>query len=125
MIIVALAALALVQQPLKSQAFTDAAAGEAVAVISASCARCDWGVEGREAAALRVSLDGQYSQHVVLARGERQSDYRITLGHVSAGRHRLDISLDSSLSAKDIGEVNVASATALVLAGGSGHERAP
>ena len=29
--------------------------GEAVAVIHASCERCDWGVEGREAAAVRIS----------------------------------------------------------------------
>ena len=59
--------------------------GEAVAVVHASCAGCDWGKTDREAAAVRISIDGEYSQHLLLARGAEDSDYRITLGHVTAG----------------------------------------
>ena len=82
-------------------------AGEAIATITASCEKCDWGVEGREAATLRVSLDGKYSQHLVLVRGDNRADYRITLGPVVAGPHNLSIETDDTLSAKGIGAVAV------------------
>src|ERR671934_3011395 len=71
--------------------FSAPAAGEAVATIRAGCARCDWGELGREAAALRVSLDGRYSQHILLARGADPADYRVTLGAVGVGIHTLQI----------------------------------
>ncbi|HEX9367172.1 MAG TPA: hypothetical protein VF921_11120, partial [Vicinamibacterales bacterium] len=56
-----LVSAALVQPTpsLVDQAFKVPAAGEAVAVIHASCQRCDWGVEAREAAAVRILVDGQ------------------------------------------------------------------
>ena len=82
-------------------------AGEAIATITASCEKCDWGVEGREAATLRISLDGKYSQHLVLVRGDQRADYRITLGPVVAGPHNLSIDTDDTLSAKHIGAVAV------------------
>lgn len=107
MILMLLAMLAAGEGQGTTQAFTAAQAGEAVAVITASCERCDWEVEGREAAALRISLDGSYSQHLVLARGDKPQEYRITLGHVSAGPHRIEIAVDPALSAKGIGVVTV------------------
>ena len=51
------------------QEFGSSSGGEATAVIHASCARCAWGERGREAAAVRISIDGAYSQHLLLARG--------------------------------------------------------
>src|SRR5690242_7129798 len=89
--------------------------GEAIAVIRASCERCDWGVEGREAAALRVSFDGRYSQHVMLTRGAGSWEYQITLGPVTAGTHRLFVHLDPSLSARDTGTVAVAAISTEVM----------
>jgi hypothetical protein len=86
-------------------AFTAAIAGEATLTVLAGCARCDWGQAGREAAALRVSLDGRYSQHILLARGAAPAEYRITLGSVAKGRHRLDVDRDPALSAPDAGRV--------------------
>ena len=64
------------------QAFKVVGGGEAVAVIHASCGHCDWGERGREAAAVRISVDGKYSQHLLLARGADDSDYAITLGAI-------------------------------------------
>jgi len=90
-----------------STEFTVAAAGEAIATVRAGCARCDWGEAGREAAAVRVSLDGRYSQHLLLARGEAAADYRIALGPVAAGRHRLTIDRDPALSAHDAGPATI------------------
>ena len=49
--------------------------GEAVVDVRAGCVRCDWGEPGRESVALKVSLDGKYSQHLQLVRGEAMADY--------------------------------------------------
>ncbi len=69
--------------PLHEQAFRLERPAEAVAVIGASCERCDWAVRGREAAVLALSLDGAHSQHLVLARGTR-AEYRVLLGAAAA-----------------------------------------
>ena len=83
--------------------FVAAAPGEAIAVVVAGCAGCDWGETGREAAALRVTVDGKYSQHILLARGDGSAEYRVLLGTLSAGRHRLTIERDAALSAAGAG----------------------
>ena len=82
-----------------ARSFVAAAPGDAVAVVVAGCARCDWGEAGREGAALRVLVDGKYSQHIMLARGEAAAEYRVSLGTLAAGRHRLTIERDAALSA--------------------------
>ncbi|HKB10569.1 MAG TPA: hypothetical protein VKD69_07940, partial [Vicinamibacterales bacterium] len=89
------------------QTFELAAPGEVVAIVRAGCAGCAWGTEGREAAALRISVDGVYSQHLLLARGEAPADYRVTLGALPAGRHRLSIGRDAALSAKNAGAATI------------------
>jgi hypothetical protein len=96
--------------------FVAAAAGEAVATVRASCDRCDWGAAGREAAALRVALDGRYSQHLLLARGADPSDYRISVGPVAAGRHTLEFARDAALSATGAGAATVAVEQVQILA---------
>ena len=59
---------------------------EAVALVHASCAKCDWGASGREAVVLRVLVDDVYSQHLVVARAERDGEYRLLLGRVASRR---------------------------------------
>ena len=76
-------------------------------MVRAGCARCSWGETGREAAALKLSIDGKYSQHVLLARGESVADYPVTLGAVSGGRHTLTIERDVPLSAKSAGPASI------------------
>lgn len=98
-----------------AERFATAVPGEAVAVIRASCERCDWGAEGREAAALRISIDGRYSQHLLLARGAEPADYRVTLGRVTAAAHRVVVEADPTLSATDAGVPAVASIRVTVL----------
>jgi hypothetical protein len=102
------------QRPV-DQVFTSSAAGEGVAVIHASCAKCDWGIEGREAAALRVSIDGKYSQHVPLARGVEDADYHVTLGRIGAGDHRLRIEADPKLSSPGAGAPSVSKVDVVVI----------
>ena len=77
--------------PLSEQSFTLDAPAEVVATIRAACARCDWGIVGREGAALRVAVDRRYRSHVMLTRGGEEADYRILLGRASSPRWVLSI----------------------------------
>jgi hypothetical protein len=97
------------------QVFKTSATGEGVAVVHASCEKCDWGIDGREAAALRISVDGKYSQHLLLARGETDADYHVTLGPVAAGEHRLRIDADPKLSSPQAGPVAVSKVDIVVI----------
>jgi hypothetical protein len=81
--------------------------GEAVVDVRAGCVRCDWGEPGRESVALKVSLEGKYSQHLQLVRGEPMADYWIALGHVAKGLHRLTIDRDPDLSAPGAGPATI------------------
>lgn len=97
------------------QAFKASAAGEGVAVIHASCDPCDWGREGREAAAVRVLVDGKYSQHVLLARGSEDADYHVTLGRLDAGEHQIRIEADAANSAKQAGQASISRVDIVVI----------
>jgi hypothetical protein len=102
-------------KPAVDQAFKVPAAGEAIAVIHASCRPCDWGVEGKEAAAVRILVDGKYSQHLLLVRGTDDADYHVTLGPVTAGEHRLRIEADSALSSPQAGAPAVSKVDIVVI----------
>ena len=93
--------------PLHEHAFHLDREAEVVASITAGCEPCDWGTKGREAAVLALSVDGAYSQHVVLSRGA-SGDYRVLLGPLGAGQHRLSLALDRHRSARGIGAVRIA-----------------
>jgi hypothetical protein len=81
--------------------------GEVFAHVLASCAGCDWGETGRESVALRVEVDGKYSQHLQLVRGNATADYRIGLGRLATGLHRLTIDRDPALSAPSAGAATI------------------
>ena len=102
----ALSAAANPVDPTTEHQFNLSAAGEAVASITAGCARCDWGIAGREAVALKLAIDGVYSQHLLLTRGEVPVEYRVMLGSLTAGSHRLTFERDAARSAKDAGDVS-------------------
>ena len=97
------------------QVFKVPSAGEAVAVIHASCERCDWGVEGREAAAVKILVDGKYSQHLLLARGAQDADYHVSLGPVAGGDHRIRIEADPALSAAQAGPAAISKVDIVVI----------
>lgn len=107
-VLLALAPPASAQQ-LTHRDFSVARDGEVVAEVTAGCARCDWGVTGREAVALKLSVDGKYSQHLLLVRGDQPAQYRVMLGRLRAGTHRLDISRDRARSAEGTGDVTFGS----------------
>jgi hypothetical protein len=80
---------------------------EVVATLTAGCEGCDWGAPGREAAALELSVDGKYSQHLLLHRGEAPAEYRVSLGGLDAGPHRLEVRRDRHASARRTGKVTL------------------
>ena len=92
---------------LRRDSFEVARPSEVVATVTAGCAGCAWGEEGREAAALALTLDGRYSQHLFLARGERPTEYRVALGTLAAGTHRLEVALDRKAGAPRVRNATV------------------
>ncbi len=94
---------------LAEKSFASDTPAEAIATIRATCSRCDWGVAGREGAAIEIAVDGRYGSHLMLTRGHDEADYRLLLGHVEPGSHKVELVTDSSKSAHDIGTVRVTS----------------
>lgn len=90
--------------------FNANAAGEAVADIQASAVG-SWGQRGGEAPMATLALDGNYNQDIMLARGLDAATYRVFLGPVSAGAHRITLTRNAANSAPastfDIQKVNV------------------
>jgi len=106
-----------------SRTFELQSAGEVVATIHAGCAGCSWGTPGREAVALRLRVDGKYSQHLLLARGEAVAAYPVTLGALAAGVHRLVIDRDPTLSARGAGPATIEGVDINVLASSADEAR--
>lgn len=104
--------------------FTADAAGEAIAVIRASCAPCAWGTTGREAAAISVSLDGARPRTVFLVRGEEEAEYAVMLGAVEEGRHTVRVLQDRELSAASAGPARVAAIDVTLEPSGTDEHRA-
>jgi hypothetical protein len=105
---------------LLARSFSFDSAGEVVVRIRAGCARCDWGAAGNEAAVLRLSVDGAYSQHVYLARGAAPAEYVVRLGRFAPGRHELRAERDIELSAKGAGPATIDIASFELVEEGSG-----
>lgn len=67
--------------------------GEAILKLTARSPGADWGTPGREAAVLRLYLDGAYHQDVVLHEGDRAHTHLLGLGALPLGEHRLEARL--------------------------------
>lgn len=80
---------------LRDEPFELKGSAEVIATVTASCGGCDWSVKGREAAVLRLQVDGRYSQHLFLTRGASPAEYRILLGPLLAGPHHLTFAHDT------------------------------
>jgi hypothetical protein len=91
----------------REERFTLETPSEVVASVTAGCAGCSWGTAGKQAAVLVLELDGRYSQHLVLTRGEKPVEYPVSLGALAAGPHRLRVRADQRASARDAGVVTL------------------
>ena len=72
--------------------------GEAGLKLRAFAPGTSWREPRAEAAVLRIEVDGRYSQHVTLFRGAVEHEYRLLLGRLAAGEHRVRARLDRRLS---------------------------
>lgn len=109
---------------LREESFSLADAAEVVVTLNAWCAGCDWGRPGHEAAGIELRLDGLYSQHVLLTRGERNAEYRAALGRLPRGPHHLSLLLDPLLSGREIRDATIATVAIAPMGAGSPEERA-
>lgn len=113
----AISSLLLAAPPARAQAarhehaFALDTPAEVLASVEAACERCDWGVAGRESKALRLEVDGRYSQHLLLVRGAAAAPYRVSLGALGPGAHRLTLAEDASWAAPRAGRASVAKVT--------------
>jgi hypothetical protein len=105
--------------PLWDQPFTLQAPSEVIVLLEASCPGCSWERKGREAALLAVEVDGRYSQHLALTRGARPSEYRLALGGLAAGAHRLRIALDRARTPRKVAGAAVLRVTVRPVPAGS------
>jgi len=119
-----LLALAALASPLREESFQVAQPSEVVAVLTASCERCAWGRKGREAASLSLSVDGRYSQHLVLFQGAAPAEYRVALGSLAPGTHRLSVAVDREASAEGVRRVAINKLEFLATAEGAGEHAA-
>src|SRR5262245_4770459 len=106
----AVLALLLAAQPASDRATQSlelSRPSEVVATVHARCAPCGWGEAGREAAAIRVVVDGVYSQHILLVRGDTLAEYPVTIGSRKAGHHDIVIDRDPRLSAASAGPATI------------------
>ncbi|MEO5898012.1 MAG: hypothetical protein ABIS06_20180 [Vicinamibacterales bacterium] len=107
------------QQNADEHRFTLASEGEVVATISAGCGACDWAIAGQEAVVARISVDSIYSQHLIITRGEAPAPYRVMLGSLTAGEHRLTIERDTERSSKSAGALKIKTVDVRAYAKGS------
>jgi hypothetical protein len=107
----------------KEESFELSENAEVIAGITAECEGCDWARAGHEASVLRLEVDGRYSQHLFLTRGVPAAEYRVMLGGLTAGRHRLTLSRDTGPWSRAPRSVTI-SRVDFVQVGGSNPERA-
>ena len=118
-----LALVAPLPLPLHDEPFVLETSAEVTAVVTASCAGCDWGRRGYEAAVLEVRVDGRYTQHLFLTRGEEGAEYGVALGRLARGTHRLTVSVDPRLSARHARQAKVGGVAVTAALQGSADER--
>jgi hypothetical protein len=108
-------------RPLRSQDFTLAKESEVALEIEAKSPGASWAKKGAEASALRIEVDGQYNQDLLLAAGESPFIYRVMLGRLTAGRHHVTIALNQARSAVAAQRAKLLSLRSIPLAKDSHH----
>lgn len=88
--------------------FTLSQGGEGLIDLVATVPGADWENAGREAATIRLSLDGKHNQDVVLYHGDRPLPYRLALGRLAPGEHTLRIERLAAFSAPGLTQIDFA-----------------
>lgn len=75
------------------------APGEVIAEVTASAPGASWNRPGAEAAVVTLYVDDRYNQDVVLFQGAERWTYKVFLGPLEAGTHRLRVERNPQWSA--------------------------
>jgi hypothetical protein len=75
--------------------------GEVGLTIRAKAKESNWGKVGAEAVVLTLTVDGTYNQDVTLFLGETEHEYRVLLGPLKKGRHKLNYERNFRYSAPE------------------------
>ncbi|MFL6255503.1 MAG: hypothetical protein ACJ74T_10865, partial [Pyrinomonadaceae bacterium] len=86
-------------EPLASKTLELARDWEVALEIEARSPGASWARKGAEAAALVVTVDGAYNQNVLLWAGDSFHVYRVMLGRLPKGSHKISVALDEARSA--------------------------
>ena len=89
-------------QVLAERTFEAPSTAEVVLDLTASSPGAAWIAAGREAAALRILLDGAPNQDLLLYGGSEPFTYHLSLRQVAAGRHTLRIDFNPAQSAASL-----------------------
>lgn len=81
----------IAQQKVADADFKVTESGEALLNFTALAPGVDWGKKGKESAVVTVKVDGNYVQDVVLFMGQDKFTYEVSLGPVSAGKHKVEV----------------------------------
>ena len=96
--------------------------GEEVALeIEARSPGASWGRKGSEAAALVVTVDGAYNQDVLLWAGDGFHAYRVLIGRLPKGRHKVSVALNGARSAAGARRAEVKALRPIVAPAGARH----
>lgn len=100
--------------PLAAYPFEAPGDQEVRLVIEARSPGASWARKGSEAAALVVLVDGAYNQDVLLWAGEGLYRYRVLLGRLPKGNHRVSVVLNEARSAAGARRAEVKSLQILI-----------
>ena len=99
--------------PLAAETVRAGGGEEFVLEIEARSPGASWARKGSEAASLVVTIDGAYNQHVLLWAGDEFHRYRVTLGRLPQGAHKVSVALDPARSAAGARRAEVKSLRAM------------
>lgn len=97
----------LLAQVLAEREFEVQTTSEVLLDLTASSPGAAWITLGREAAALRITLDATVSQDLLLYGGASPFTYSLSLGQVTPGRHRLRVEFNREQSAQSLDQARV------------------
>ena len=109
-------AITLLAAALWNRPFTVDRPAEVTAAVTARCGGCSWASPAKTGAMLVLEVDGRYSQHLPITRGEGPTDYAVSLGRLAAGTHRLAIRLDRGWTPRAVREVSIPEVRTAVIA---------
>lgn len=103
-------------QEISVQNFRAATKSEALLDLTAESPGASWVEPGREAAAVRIFLDGAWQQDLLLHSGGRPFTYHLSLGQVAPGDHAVRIVLNREQTARGLAQVTISRAAVRLIA---------